>query len=114
MTSKRLRIILRADDGTDPMPARRMRLQQARAYGYDMLSIGLSPSDIVARANCSHKPLLSFLTGLDHIGGYKEDVLRKKSVLLALILSERPEKFLRIGADESLPPIIDYLSLIHI
>lgn len=108
MTSRRLRIILRADDGTDPMPARRMRLQQARAYGYDMLSIGLSPSDIVARANCSHKPLLSFLTGLDHIGGYKEDVLRKKSVLLALILSERPEKFLRIGADESLPPIIDY------
>ncbi len=108
MTAKRMRALFRADDGSHPMPARRLRLQQARAYGRDMLALGPSPGDIVANANASHRPLRSFLSMLDHIGGYKEDVLRKKSALLALILTERPEGFLRPTSDERLPPIIDY------
>ena len=108
MTAKWLRALFRADDGSDPMPALQMRLQQARAYGRDMLTLGLSPSEIVARANASRTPLRSFLEMLDHIGGYKEDALRKKSALLALIISERPERFLRPAAGEHLPPIIDY------
>ncbi len=108
MTAARLRALFRADDGSDPMPARRLRLQQTRAYGRDMLALGLSPGGIVNSANESSTPLRSFLTMLDHIGGYKEDALRKKSALLALILSERPERFLRPAPDERLPPIIDY------
>ena len=30
---------------------------------------------------------------LDHVGGYREDPLRKKSALLAMILNNRPEKY---------------------
>jgi hypothetical protein len=41
------------------------------------------------------------------VGGYKEDPLRKKSALLALILRERPERFLP-AQDDDVPPIIDY------
>lgn len=39
--------------------------------------------------------------------GYKEDPLRKKSSLLAILLQQRPEKFL---ADDEVdaPPIVDY------
>jgi hypothetical protein len=42
---------------------------------------------------------------LDHIGGYKEDPLRKKSMLLALILEQRPEKFLRTVLHPSTAPL---------
>ena len=45
---------------------------------------------------------------LDHIGGYKEDLIRKKSNLLALCLSQRPEKFITFGEDEKVEPVVDY------
>ena len=45
---------------------------------------------------------------LDHIAGYKEDPLRKKSMLLALILEQRPEHFLGPALGEDEPPVIDY------
>jgi hypothetical protein len=45
---------------------------------------------------------------LDHISGYKEDPLRKKSGLLALILNQRPELFLPLRSDEQVAPVIDY------
>ena len=45
---------------------------------------------------------------LDHIGGYKEDPLRKKTNLLALCLDQRPEMFLPITGDKCVPPVIDY------
>jgi len=34
--------------------------------------------------------------------------LRKKAGLLALVLSQRPEGFLALGAGEKIPPVIDY------
>ena len=52
--------------------------------------------------------LQTFMEMLDHVGGYKEDSLRKKSSLLALILKDRPEGFLPLGPDEEVAPIIDY------
>jgi hypothetical protein len=52
--------------------------------------------------------LQTFLVLLDQIGGYKEDPLRKKSALLALILNHRPERFLPLRDDEQVTPIIDY------
>lgn len=100
--------LFRADDGSDPMPALELHLAQAQAYGRDMVALGLTPLELVDRANQSERPLATFLTSLDHIGGYKEDPLRKKSTLLAIILAERPEKFLRPAAAEVVPPIIDY------
>ena len=100
--------LFQADDGTDPMPALDLHLNKAQDYGTDMLSMGLTPQAIIEQSNKSSKPLKTFLSIMDHIGGYKEDPLRKKSSLLALILIERPEKFLSILEDEEIQPVVDY------
>ena len=34
--------------------------------------------------------------------------MRKKTALLALILAQRPERFLALGAGLAIPPIVDY------
>ncbi len=96
-----------ADDGA-LLPLLAEREQCANRYGRDMRALGWTPAEIVARANATDKPLQTFLAQLDHVGGYKEDPLRKKSALLAIILQQRPERFLRISTDERVPPIIDY------
>jgi len=108
LTEEELLAVYRADDGTDPIPAFDLHLQQARQYGQDMLSMGITARDAVARANQSDTPLKTFLMLLDHIGGYKEDPTRKKSMLLALCLNQRPEAFLRFGKDEVPTPVVDY------
>lgn len=107
LTAPELAARLRSDDGED-LPAARSRLAQARAYGRDLGMLGLTPVEIVERANASREPLSGLLAELDHVGGYKEDPLRKKSVLLALILQQRPEGFLRVEPDEAMPPVVDY------
>jgi hypothetical protein len=73
-----------------------------------MLALGLSPEALLSRARASAQPLRTLLAHLDHIGGYKEDPLRKKSGLLALILNQRPERFLPFGEGEEVAPVIDY------
>jgi sugar/nucleoside kinase (ribokinase family) len=100
--------LYRADDGTDPMPAVDLHLEIAQAYGKDMCALGLTPQAIVDQANRSDKPLKTFLSILDHIAGYKEDPYRKKANLLALILFERPEHFLKRTVAEEIRPVIDY------
>ena len=99
---------LRSDDGKDVMPTVHLHHQLANSYGQDMLALGETPQTLVKKANASATPLATFLQLLDRIGGYKEDPLRKKSTLLALILNQRPEQFLHIGPDEAVPPVIDY------
>jgi hypothetical protein len=96
------------DDGNANMPALDLHFELARAYGRDLQALNWTTREIVERANASDKPLQTFLQMLDHIGGYKEDPLRKKATLLAIILQQRPEKFLRVNPDEIVPPIIDY------
>ena len=107
LTKKDLRAVLRADDGTVPMPALDLHLSLAQRYGQDMLALGLTPQILLQRVNESNSPIWSLLRYLDHISGYKEDPLRKKSSLLAILLQQRPEKFL---ADDEVdaPPIVDY------
>ncbi len=107
LTAETLEHRLRADDG-DPLPVLGLRLEQARGYGRDLCALGWSPAAIVAEANRARRPLATFLSLLDRIGGYKEDPLRKKSALLALILRQRPEGFLRVAEDEDVPPVVDY------
>jgi len=102
------RALFRADDGTDPMPAFDLHLSKAQDYGKDMLSMGLTPQAIIEQSNRSIKPMKTFLSIMDHIGGYKEDPLRKKTNLLALILNERPEHFLTFSEGEEIPPVVDY------
>jgi sugar/nucleoside kinase (ribokinase family) len=96
------------DDGSDPMPALDLHLAQAHAYSRDMLALNLKPADIVEAANVAAHPRRTFLEKLDHIGGYKDDPLRKKSALLAMILAQRPEHFLHLRVEDTSPPIIDY------
>lgn len=99
--------VLRADDGSDPVPSIDLHLSLAHAYGHDMLALRHTPASLVQKVNASSDPLRALLTELDHIGGYKEDPLRKKSALLAIILQQRPEEFLSDASSDA-PPIIDY------
>ena len=100
--------IFKADDGSDPMPALDLHLEMANAYGRDMLALHLTPETVLQKAQASANPLTTLISILDKIGGYKEDPLRKKSGLLALILNQRPEVFLKFGIDEQVEPVIDY------
>jgi len=100
--------VFRADNGDDPMPALDLHLEQARSYGRDMLVLQLTPQAVLGKALASAQPLQTFLVTLDEIGGYKEDPVRKKSLLLAMILNDRPETFLPLRDDEQIAPIMDY------
>lgn len=108
LTQKDVLTLFRADDGSDPMPALEMHLEQAKQYGRDMLALHLTPHDVVRQAQESTLSLKTFLGLLDHIGGYKEDPVRKKSGLLAVILNQRPEAFLSFGPNEQVAPVTDY------
>lgn len=108
VTAAQFAMLYRDDNGRDVMPAIELHWQLANRYGQDMQTLGYTPQSLVEEAQGSKRPLKTFLALLDKIGGYKEDPLRKKSMLLALILNQRPEKFLTFGADETPPPVIDY------
>ncbi len=108
LTRAEFRSMLETDDGRDVMPAFDLHLAQAKAYGRDMVAFATSPESVLAKAARSPHPLRAFLHQLDHVGGYKEDPLRKKSTLLAMILNQRPEAFLPFGPDEEPAPVIDY------
>jgi hypothetical protein len=95
LTAEELAAVLRADDGSNPMPAFNLHLTLAQSYGRDMQALSWTPQAIIEKANASAQPRHTFLSLLDHVGGYKEDPLRKKAMLLALILEQRPEKFLQ-------------------
>jgi hypothetical protein len=103
--------VFRADNGNDPMPALDLHLEQAHHYGRDMLALQLTPQAVLGQALASAQPLQTFVELLDQIGGYKEDPLRKKSSLLAMILNQRPENFLPLRDDEQVAPVIDYHAL---
>ena len=90
------------------MPALDLHLEQARQYGRDMLALQLTPQAVLDKALASTQPLQTFLVTLDQVGGYKEDPVRKKSLLLAMILKDRPETFLPLRGDEQIAPIMDY------
>lgn len=108
VSAEQFAALYRDDTGRDVMPALDLHWEVANRYGRDMLALGYTPQTLVAEAQASERPLQTFLKLLDNIGGYKEDPLRKKSMLLALVLNQRPEKFLVFGPDETAPPVIDY------
>ncbi|MCD6576682.1 MAG: hypothetical protein J7K66_01555 [Anaerolineaceae bacterium] len=108
LTREELLKVFRSDDGNDPMPAIDLHLEIARRYGRDMITLGLDTRKIIAHVKSSSTPLKSFFEVMDHLGGYKEDPLRKKLGLLALTLSQRPEKFFTFSKEEHVSPVIDY------
>jgi len=99
--------VLRDDKGDDPVPAIDLHLALARDYGRDMLALGHTPHTLLGKVNSAAEPMHALLAELDRIGGYKEDPLRKKAALLAIILQQRPEAFLRADRLDA-PPIVDY------
>ncbi len=100
--------LFRSDDGTVPMPVLANHHALARGYGRDMWELGWTPASLLAAANQSQRPVRFLLQALDHIGGYREDPLRKKSMLLVVALTQRPERFLDAKDGADLAPIIDY------
>ena len=99
---------LRSDDGRNPLPSGPIHADLARRYGRDMVHLGWTPGRLIERASETERPVGALLASLHHIGGYKEDPLRKKSALLAAILSQRPERWIAPGVGEDIPPIVDY------
>ena len=108
LTVEELKDVFRADDGSDPMPAVELHAAIANQYGRDMLAKGLSAEEFVHRAQVSDRPLLTFTRLLDHIGGYKEDPIRKKANLLVVCLTQRPEAFFKLNPGEQVEPVVDY------
>jgi ribokinase len=96
------------DGGVDPYPDPVQRVASCRDYGASMAELGMSPSDLVAAAAGTTRPMAALLRLLDHVGGYREDRWRKKAALLGVVLRQRPEGFLPMVADDDAPPIVDY------
>jgi len=93
------------DTGICPVPdAGSHRLLQ-QAYGRYIGRRG-GIATVVAEANRSPDPVATFVARLGEVPGFREDPLAKKARLLALILRNRPERFLVAGTEPG--PIIDY------
>lgn len=100
--------VFAADDGRNPLPQWPEHAEIIQGYADWMARHRATPSEIVARANATDKPLSAFLNEAGRIPGYAEDPLRKKLFLLAIMLENRPEKFLTVTDSASYEPIIDY------
>ncbi len=96
------------DTGADPLPDPAVAAGLAADYGRTMNALGWSPESVVEAAAASSRPMAALLRLLDHVGGYREDPLRKKSALLGVILRQRPERWLPEVPDDDAPPIVDY------
>lgn len=98
-----------ADDvGRNPLPMWETNRAILRGYIAWFRERDTTPAEVVARANGATSPLAAFLEGAGTIPGYAEDPLRKKLQLLAVILENRPEHWLRVTDPEAYEPIIDY------
>ena len=100
--------VFRGDDGLVAMPVLATHHALARGYGRDMWELGLTPRALVETARQAPDPVRHLIGVLDHVTGYREDPLRKKAMLLALALGQRPERFIDLDGSATVTPIIDY------
>ena len=100
--------IFRDDAGKTPLPVLANHHTLATSYGRDMWQLGWSPEQLVQQARQQPRPVQWLLQCLDHLPGYREDPLRKKSMLLVIALGQRPERFLDLGDGRDVAPILDY------
>ena len=108
MSNGQLADLFLADDGTNPLPMWPEHLALIRGYAQEFVARNQEPADVLRRAAAAPKPLYALLTALAEIPGYAEDPLQKKAMLLAIVLENRPERFLKVSDPESAVPIIDY------
>jgi len=104
----RLSQMFNSDNGNNPLPMWDEHVNLSLSYGRWMLKNDITPESILLRANHSPCPLQAFLNILSDIPGYREDPLQKKSMLLATIMENRPERFLCVTDPQSGIPLIDY------
>lgn len=104
------RKIFRVDAGPIIFPDPETRFRRTRGFVRWLLENNLTPSKIVADANRTGEPLRDFLRQLRPIPGYKytEDIFEKRNLLLAMVLANRPEKFLKVKDPENWKPLVDY------
>lgn len=100
--------VFSADDGTNPLPQWADHVAIIRRYAEWFAQHNTTPTALVQRANQSTTPLATFLAEAGRVPGYVEDPLRKKLFLLAIMLENRPEHFLRVTDPQAYEPIIDY------
>lgn len=108
MSTPRLDQLFHDDSGQNPLPMWTEHAELIHAYAEWFVERDLAPADLLALANASERPLQTFLETVGQVPGYAEDPLRKKLMLLAVILENRPERFLQVSDPESGVPIIDY------
>lgn len=106
ITPEELSRILADERGPVPFPDFEARLRLTRAYGEHSVDRD-GVEAILLRANVAQDSLLTFVEELQYLPGY-QDQFRKKSLLLAMALANRPEHFLTVRDPEHWRPIIDY------
>lgn len=96
------------DNGPIPFQDFDKRLEITKNYGAYLVGNETRMGDLVKEANDTDIPLKTFLTSMDEVPGFEQDPLQKKSLLLAMALANRPEKFLNVRDSENWKPIVDY------
>jgi hypothetical protein len=99
--------LTRADDGRCPVPAVGLHRALHLALGAHLVARGPVEA-LVDRANATEAPVRALLAALASVPGYAEDPLAKKATLLAIVLGNRPERFLALRDRASIGPIVDY------
>lgn len=100
--------IFRDDSGRTPLPVLATHYALATNYGRDLWQLGWTPDELLSEARRQPRPVRWLLQKLDFLPGYREDPLRKKAMLLIVALAQRPERFLDLGDQADVAPIIDY------
>ena len=109
ITPKELAEVFSDDNGPIPWPDFEERFIMARSYGEWFLRNNSDPAWILECVNARPDPLKLFLIMTKAIPGYDRDKsFVKKNILLAMALSNRPERFLKVRADADWPAIVDY------
>jgi hypothetical protein len=101
--------ICQDDQGGCPLPEPAEAIQLQRAFGRAMLEQWPGGyAALLEDCNRHVRPVARLIAHLSRLPGYMEDPLLKKAHLLAIILSNRPERFLRPADQASIPPVVDY------
>ncbi len=95
------------DSGSCPVPSVETHRALQQAYGEALSGPG-GFGAILDDANRADRPAAALLERLATLLGYAEDPLAKKANLLAIILANRPERFLDLRDPESITPVVDY------
>lgn len=106
-TREQLAAAFSEDDGECRLPMFDSHLELTNKYGQYLLARDLDPQRIVEESNRSESPIRKFVSLLRNVPGYAEDPLQKKLYLLAIILKNRPERFLDVSGSD-LRPVVDY------